>query len=59
MAPGDSMRIETPGGAGYGDPGERDLAALADDLRDERISRERAERVYGAARVAAALRFGS
>ncbi|HEY8446452.1 MAG TPA: hydantoinase B/oxoprolinase family protein [Thermomicrobiales bacterium] len=59
MAPGDSMRIETPGGAGYGDPRERDLAALADDLHDERISRGRAEQIYGKDRVAAALRLGT
>jgi N-methylhydantoinase B len=54
MAPGDSMRIETPGGGGYGPPAERSLEALAADLRDERISAERAEAVYGAERIAAA-----
>ncbi|RPI42788.1 MAG: hydantoinase B/oxoprolinase family protein [Betaproteobacteria bacterium] len=56
MGPGDSMRIETPGGGGYGPPAERDLRALAQDLRDGRISRAAAERDYGADRVAAALR---
>ena len=55
MAPGDSMRIETPGGGGYGAATERDLAGLAADLRDELISRERAEVVYGRQRVEAAL----
>ena len=55
MAPGDSMRIETPGGGGYGLPAERDLRALAQDLRDARISRAAAERDYGPDRVAAAL----
>jgi N-methylhydantoinase B len=55
MAPGDSIRIETPGGAGYGPPIERTLEALAEDLRDERISRAHAEAVYGVDRVAEAL----
>jgi N-methylhydantoinase B len=55
MAPGDSMRIETPGGGGYGSPRERSLNALAADLRDERISRSRAEAIHGGERVAAAL----
>lgn len=55
MAPGDSMRIETPGGAGYGKPEERSLAAIAKDLRDGRISRAAAERDYGTDRVQAAL----
>jgi N-methylhydantoinase B len=55
MAAGDAMRIETPGGGGHGAATERALKDLADDLRDERISRERAEAIHGAARVAAAL----
>src|SRR5690606_30186541 len=55
MVPGDAMRIETPGGGGYGRAAERDLRALADDLRDERVSRERAEAIYGRARVKEAL----
>ena len=56
MAPGDSMRIETPGGGGYGLPAERDPAALAQDLRDARVSHAAAERDYGTALVAAALK---
>jgi N-methylhydantoinase B len=55
MAPGDSMRIETPGGAGYGDPRERRIEDIARDLRDGRISRAAAEADYGADRVEAAL----
>ncbi len=58
MAPGESMRIETPGGGGYGPPAQRDPAALAQDLRDGRVSREAAERDYGAALVEAASRHG-
>ena len=49
------MRIETPGGGGYGAADERDLSDLAVDLHDERISRERAEAIYGRQRVEAAL----
>ena len=59
MAPGDSMRIETPGGGGYGPPAERSAEALAADLSDERISPERAEAVYGAERVARARSLGA
>src|SRR5205085_1395945 len=53
---GDAMRIETPGGGGYGDPHERPLELLAQDLRDGRVSRAAAVRDYGEARVAAAER---
>ena len=35
---GDIVRIETPGGGGYGDVDERDDGALAADLRDGKIS---------------------
>ena len=52
---GDSIRIETPGGGGYGPPAERPLDKLADDLKSGRISRVAAERDYGAEKVAAAL----
>jgi len=55
MVPGDSMRIETPGGAGYGKPEERALAEIAKDLRDGRISHAEAEADYGVARVRQAL----
>jgi len=55
MTPGDSMRIETPGGGGYGPPGERDPHALRRDLLDGRISRAAAEAAYGVERVAAAV----
>ena len=55
LAPGDSMRIETPGGGGYGPPGERPAAELARDLADGIISRAEAERHYGTALVREAL----
>lgn len=52
---GESVRLETPGGGGFGAPGKRADEALARDLRDGRISREIAERAYGAERVASLL----
>jgi N-methylhydantoinase B len=52
---GDSMRLETPGGGGYGPPDQRPLHLLAADLRGGRISRIRAEKDYGRERVCAAL----
>lgn len=47
LAAGESVRIETPGGAGFGAPGERSLETLAADLRDGIISVTAAERQYG------------
>lgn len=58
MKAGDSMRLETAGGGGYGSPSNRPAGALADDLRDEVISREKAEQDYGAAQVRHALQEG-
>lgn len=55
MTAGLGVRMETPGGAGLGDPAQRDPAALAADILDGKVSRAAAERDYGAARVAAAL----
>jgi N-methylhydantoinase B len=52
---GDSMRIETPGGGGYGEPSQRSLARLAADLKSGRVSRAAAARAYGSENVAAAL----
>jgi N-methylhydantoinase B len=52
---GETIRVETLGGGGYGPPAERPLALLAADLREGKISRAAAERDYGVDRVAAAL----
>ncbi|WP_417462978.1 hydantoinase B/oxoprolinase family protein [Kordiimonas sp.] len=52
---GESIRLETPGGGGYGDPSKRDVPALGRDLRDGRISQRRAEAIYGADKVEEAL----
>ncbi len=55
MQVGESMRIETPGGAGYGAPAERAPEALAADLRNGRVSRAVAGRDYGSEKVDAVL----
>lgn len=46
---GTSVRLETPGGGGFGKPGERAPKALARDLRDGLLDRDEARRLYGAA----------
>ena len=55
LAAGEVIRVETLGGGGFGDPAERSLAAIAQDLHEEKISRSAAERDYGVERVRAAL----
>lgn len=52
---GTSVRLETPGGGGYGPPGERALADLRRDIVGGKVSRAAAERDYGPERVRAAL----
>ena len=41
------LRICTPSGGGYGPARERDPAAIARDLGEERISRDAAKKIYG------------
>ena len=55
MQAGESIRLETAGGGGYGPPEARPPAALAQDIRDGIVSRKVAERDYGEALVAEAL----
>lgn len=47
MKAGDSMRLETAGGGGFGNPGQRSPDALAKDLVEEKITVATAERDYG------------
>lgn len=49
LAPGDSVVMDAAGGAGYGDPRERDREALERDLREGKVSAASAARDYGAA----------
>ncbi|GAN76636.1 hydantoinase B/oxoprolinase family protein [Acidisphaera rubrifaciens] len=44
---GDSFSRPTAGGGGYGDPLERDPAAVREDVADDYVSVERAARDYG------------
>jgi N-methylhydantoinase B len=49
LAPGDRVRVRTPGGGGYGDPARRDPAAVAEDVRLGRYAPETARRLFGPA----------
>jgi len=44
---GDIVRVETPGGGGWGDPRERPSTAVLRDVMEGLISPERAHSVYG------------
>ena len=44
---GDRMIVLTPGGAGIGDPRQRDRAQIARDVADGLISLETARELYG------------
>ena len=46
LAPGDRVRVRTPGGGGYGDPARRDPVAVAEDVRLGRYSAEAARRLF-------------
>ena len=47
LHPGDLIRLETPGGGGYGNPLQRDIDHVVCDVRHEYIARETARQVYG------------
>ena len=44
---GDTLTFRMPGGGGWGEPLDRDPEAVLADVRAEKLSRERAEAVYG------------
>ena len=44
---GDVLVLDLPGGAGHGDPRERDIEAVRDDIENGYVSLATAERVYG------------
>ena len=46
---GESVRIQVGGGGGWGDPLQRDPAAVLDDVVNEKVTVERARDVYGVA----------
>jgi N-methylhydantoinase B len=47
LANGDVLRVMSPGGGGYGNPRERDRAAVERDLGEGKISAAAAREVYG------------
>ena len=46
---GDRLRLEMPGGGGYGDPFTRDPEQVAEDVRDGLVAPEEAREQYGVA----------
>ena len=48
LGSGDAYILRSGGGGGFGSPLERDLAALENDVRQGYVSKEAAERLYGA-----------
>src|SRR6267154_2396612 len=49
VPPRDAIRLELPGGGGFGDPRERDPQRVLDDVLDGLISADEARREYGVA----------
>lgn len=47
FSPGQHLTLDLPGGGGYGDPKQRDRAAVQADLEGGYITREQATEVYG------------
>lgn len=47
LRPGESIKIETPSGGGYGDPLDRDVELVKRDVVEEYITREQAKEDYG------------
>ena len=54
---GDVVRIVTPGGAGYGDPQQRDIRSIAADLADGKTSEDFVLRNYGKEKLFEAKRL--
>lgn len=52
---GETITIETAGGGGFGDPANRPVVSIADDLRNEIISEQYARQNYGEHLTDAAL----
>jgi N-methylhydantoinase B len=49
VEPGERLIFDTPGGGGFGDPGARNAALLAEDVANGTVTHESARRDYGAA----------
>ena len=59
IPPGERLRLELPGGGGFGDPHERDPERVEADVRDGLVSAESAAKVYGLPRLRNQLAFAS
>ena len=46
LAPGDRVRVRTPGGGGYGDPAKRDPALVVEDVRLGRYTADQAKALF-------------
>lgn len=49
LTPGDTFEMMCASGGGFGDPLDRDVEAVRQDLLDRRVDRQTAENIYGAA----------
>ena len=47
LLPGTVLRVETPGGGGYGSPSRRERSRVAEERRAGLVSPEQAEKAYG------------
>ena len=47
LKPGDRVRVQTPGGGGYGDPVKRDHEAVREDVQLGRYTKEQAMELFG------------
>jgi N-methylhydantoinase B len=47
LKPGDVVTIDAPGGGGYGDPMDRELEMIEDDVADGYVTAEKAKEEYG------------
>ena len=47
IPPGERLRLELPGGGGFGDPREREPEKVSADVRDGLVSAEAAAKTYG------------
>jgi len=47
LEPNDIVSIQTPGGGGYGEPHKRDPEAVLKDVRNDKISKQKAAKEYG------------
>jgi N-methylhydantoinase B len=47
LQPGDLIRLQLAGGGGWGDPRSRAPEAVAEDVKEGKVSLKRAAQIYG------------